>query len=86
MHVKLSGFHHWCRERYPYRDGLPFAEAAVRAFGADALHVGLATFPTSWPAAATSGAATSCLREATFLSKEELDLVMGGTAERLWFG
>jgi hypothetical protein len=25
-------------------------------------------------------------REATFLSKEELDLVMGGTAERLWFG
>jgi predicted TIM-barrel fold metal-dependent hydrolase len=25
-------------------------------------------------------------REATFLSKDELDLVMGGTAERLWFG
>jgi len=25
-------------------------------------------------------------REATFLSKEQLDLVMGGTAERLWFG
>ena len=25
-------------------------------------------------------------RSATFLSKEELDLVMGGTAERLWFG
>jgi hypothetical protein len=24
-------------------------------------------------------------REATFLSKAELDLVMGGTAERLWF-
>jgi predicted TIM-barrel fold metal-dependent hydrolase len=25
-------------------------------------------------------------REAGFLSKEELDLVMGGTADRLWFG
>ena len=28
VRVKLSGFHHWCRERYPYPDGLPFAEAA----------------------------------------------------------
>ena len=35
VHVKLSGFHHWCPERYPYRDGLPFAEATVRAFGAE---------------------------------------------------
>jgi predicted TIM-barrel fold metal-dependent hydrolase len=25
-------------------------------------------------------------REATFLSTDELGLVMGGTAERLWFG
>ena len=37
VHVKLSGFHHWCGERYPYRDGMPFVEAAVRAFGADHL-------------------------------------------------
>jgi len=26
------------------------------------------------------------LRQATFLSKSELDAVMGGTAERLWLG
>jgi len=25
-------------------------------------------------------------REATFLSKGQLDAIMGGTAERLWFG
>jgi len=33
--VKLSGFHHWCTDRYPYPSALPYVEAAVNAFGAE---------------------------------------------------
>jgi predicted TIM-barrel fold metal-dependent hydrolase len=85
VHVKLSGFHHWCRERYPYRDGLPFAEAAVRAFGAERCMWG-SDFPHVLAGCGYVRSRHLLLREATFLSKEELDLVMGGTAERVWFG
>ena len=85
VHVKLSGFHHWCRERYPYPDGLPFAEAAVRAFGADRCMWG-SDFPHVLAGCGYVRSRHLLAREATFLSKEELDLVMGGTAERLWFG
>ncbi len=83
--VKLSGFHHWCRERYPYRDGLPFAEAAVRAFGAERCMWG-SDFPHVLAGCGYVRNRHLLPREATFLSKEDLDLVMGGTAERLWFG
>jgi predicted TIM-barrel fold metal-dependent hydrolase len=85
VHVKLSGFHHWCRERYPYRDGLPFAEAAVRAFGADRCMWG-SDFPHVLAGCGYVRNRHLLPREATFLSKEQLGLVMGGTAERLWFG
>ena len=85
VRVKLSGFHHWCRERYPYRDGLPFAEAAVRAFGADRCMWG-SDFPHVLAGCGYVRSRHLLPREATFLSKEQLDLVMGGTAERLWFG
>ncbi len=85
VHVKLSGFHHWCQDRYPYRDGLPFAEAAVRAFGADRCMWG-SDFPHVLAGCGYVRSRNLLPREATFLSKEELDLVMGGTAERLWFG
>ncbi|HWC01364.1 MAG TPA: amidohydrolase family protein [Methylomirabilota bacterium] len=84
VHVKLSGFHHWCRQRYPYRDGLPFAEAAVRAFGADRCMWG-SDFPHVLAGCGYVRNRHLLSREATFLSKAELDLVMGGTAERLWF-
>jgi predicted TIM-barrel fold metal-dependent hydrolase len=85
VHVKLSGFHHWCRDRYPYRDGLPFAEAAVRAFGAARCMWG-SDFPHVLAGCGYVRSRHLLPREATFLSKEDLDLVMGGTAERLWFG
>jgi predicted TIM-barrel fold metal-dependent hydrolase len=85
VHVKLSGFHHWCPERYPYRDGLPFAEAAVRAFGAERCMWG-SDFPHVLAGCGYVRSRHLLPRAATFLSKEELDLVMGGTAERLWFG
>ena len=85
VHVKLSGFHHWCRERYPYPDGLPFAEAAVRAFGAGRCMWG-SDFPHVLAGCGYVRSRHLLPREAAFLSKEELGLVMGGTAERLWFG
>ena len=85
VHVKLSGFHHWCQERYPYPDGLPFAEAAIRAFGAGRCMWG-SDFPHVLAGSGYVRNRHLLPREATFLSKEALDLVMGGTAERLWFG
>jgi predicted TIM-barrel fold metal-dependent hydrolase len=85
VHVKLSGFHHWCGERYPYRDGMPFVEAAVRAFGAGRCMWG-SDFPHVLAGCGYVRSRHLLPREATFLSAQELDLVMGGTAERLWFG
>jgi predicted TIM-barrel fold metal-dependent hydrolase len=85
VHVKLSGFHHWCDERYPYRDGLPFVEAAVRAFGAGRCMWG-SDFPHVLAGCGYVRSRHHLSRNATFLSEEELDLVMGGTADRLWFG
>jgi predicted TIM-barrel fold metal-dependent hydrolase len=85
VYVKLSGFHHWCRERYPYRDGLPFAEAAVRAFGAARCMWG-SDFPHVLAGCGYVRSRHLLPREATFLSKEDLGLIMGETAERLWFG
>jgi predicted TIM-barrel fold metal-dependent hydrolase len=84
VHVKLSGFHHWCRQRYPYADGLPFVEAAVRAFGADRCMWG-SDFPHVLAGCGYVRSRHFLPRAATFLSKSELDAVMGGTAERLWF-
>ena len=84
VHAKLSGFHHWCRERYPYRDGLPFVEATVRAFGAARCMWG-SDFPHVLAGCGYVRSRHLLPREAGFLSKEELDAVMGGTAEQLWF-
>jgi predicted TIM-barrel fold metal-dependent hydrolase len=84
VHVKLSGFHHWCRERYPYRDGLPYVEALVRAFGADRCMWG-SDFPHVLAGCGYVRNRNLFPREASFLSKAELDAVMGGTAERVWF-
>ena len=83
-HVKLSGFHHWCRERYPYPDGLPFVQAAVRAFGAGRCMWG-SDFPHVLAGCGYVRNRHLLAREATFLAKEDLQEVMGGTAERLWF-
>ncbi len=83
--VKLSGFHHWCAARYPYRDGLPFVEAAVQAFGAARCLWG-SDFPHVLADCGYVRNRHFLPREATFLSKGQLDAIMGGTAERLWFG
>jgi predicted TIM-barrel fold metal-dependent hydrolase len=85
VYVKISGFHHWCRERYPYQDGMPFVEAAVRAFGADRCMWG-SDFPHVLAACGYVRNRNLLAREATFLSKTELEAIMGGTAARLWFG
>jgi predicted TIM-barrel fold metal-dependent hydrolase len=84
VYVKLSGFHHWCGERYPYRDAMPFVEAAVRAFGAERCMWG-SDFPHVLAGCGYVRSRHLLPREATFLAKAELDAVMGGTADRLWF-
>lgn len=83
--VKLSGFHHWCRERYPYRDGMPYVEAAVAAFGADRCLWG-SDFPHVLAGCGYVRNRNFLPREARFLSSVDLEAIMGGTAERLWFG
>ena len=83
--VKLSGFHHWCRERYPYRDGMPYVEAAVAAFGADRCLWG-SDFPHVLAGCGYVRNRNFLPREARFLSPPQLEEIMGGTAERLWFG
>lgn len=82
--VKISGFHHWCQERYPYRGAMPFVEAAVRAFGADRCMWG-----SDWPhVLAGCGYIRNrhlLARAAPFLAPGELEAIMGETAERVWF-
>jgi predicted TIM-barrel fold metal-dependent hydrolase len=85
VHVKLSGFHHWCRERYPYRDGLPFVEAAVQAFGADRCLWG-SDFPHVLAGCGYVRNRHFLPRMAGFLSAAGLAAVMGENATRLWFG
>ena len=83
--VKLSGYHHWSGERYPYRDAMPYIQAAVKAFGADRCMWG-SDFPHVLAGCGYVRSRNFLTREATFLSKGQLDAIMGGTAERLWFG
>ena len=85
VHAKLSGFHHWCRERYPYPDGMPYVEATVRAFGADRCLWG-SDFPHVLAGCGYVRNRNFLPREARFLSQGELEAIMGATADRLWFG
>jgi predicted TIM-barrel fold metal-dependent hydrolase len=83
--VKLSGYHHWCEDRYPYRDGMPFIEAAVKAYGADRCMWG-SDYPHVLAGCGYIRNRNFLRREAPFLSPGQLDAIMGGTAERVWFG
>jgi len=85
VHVKLTGFHHWCPDRYPYRAGLPFVEAAVKAFGAERCMWG-SDFPHVLAGCGYLRNRHLLARHAAFMSAGQLEQVMGGTADRLWFG
>lgn len=85
VYLKVSGFHHWCRERYPYRDGMPFIAAAIQAFGPERCMWG-SDFPHVLAGCGYIRNRNFLAREAKLLSPETLALVMRGTAERLWFG
>ena len=82
--VKLSGFHHWCPDRYPYRSALPYIEAAVAAFGADRCMWG-SDFPHVLAGCGYMRNRNLLQREAHFLTSVQLDQIMGETARRLWF-
>ncbi len=83
--VKLSGFHHWCADRYPYRGAAPYIEAAVNAFGAERCMWG-SDFPHVLAGCGYVRNRNLLPREARFLTAGQLDQIMGGTAQRLWFG
>jgi L-fuconolactonase len=83
--IKLSGFHHWCADRYPYRNALPYIEAAVDAFGAGRCMWG-SDFPHVLAGCGYMRNRNLLPREAQFLTASQLDQIMGGTAQRLWFG
>jgi predicted TIM-barrel fold metal-dependent hydrolase len=82
--VKLTGFHHWCPDRYPYRSAMPFIAAAVAAFGADRCMWG-SDFPHVLAGCGYSRNRNLLAREARFLGADQLAAIMGGTARRLWF-
>ena len=84
VHVKLSGFHHWCLDRYPYPSAMPFVQAAVAAFGADRCMWG-SDFPHVLAGCGYVRNRNLLARAATFLSPGQLDAIMGGTAARVWF-
>lgn len=84
LHVKLSGFHHWCLDRYPYPSAMPFVQAAVAAFGADRCMWG-SDFPHVLAGCGYVRNRNLLARAATFLSPGELNAIMGGTAARVWF-
>jgi predicted TIM-barrel fold metal-dependent hydrolase len=82
--VKLSGFHHWCTDRYPYRSALPYIQAAVDAFGAKRCMWG-SDFPHVLAGCGYVRNKNFLPREARFLAAKQLDQIMGETAQRLWF-
>ena len=84
VYIKLSGFHHWCLDRYPYRSAMPFVQAAVAAFGADRCMWG-SDFPHVLAGCGYVRNRNFLARAATSLSPGQLDAIMGGTAARVWF-
>lgn len=82
--VKLSGFHHWCADRYPYPSAMPYIEAAANAFGAERCMWG-SDFPHVLAGCGYVRSRNLLPREARFLTASQLDQIMGGTAQRLWF-
>jgi predicted TIM-barrel fold metal-dependent hydrolase len=81
---QASGFHHWCADRYPYRSALPYIDAAVDAFGAERCMWG-SDFPHVLAGCGYMRNRNLLPREARFLTASQLDQIMGGTAQRLWF-
>ena len=84
VHVKVSGFHYFSSEPYPYRDSLPLLRELHRAFGARRLLWG-SDFPH---VLLRCGYRRSRLLGDTlldFLDDAELAEVMGGTASRLYW-
>lgn len=82
--VKLSGFHHWCPDRYPYASAMPYIEAAVSAFGAERCMWG-SDFPHVLAGCGYVRSRHFLPRMARAFSPTHLRAIMGETAHRLWF-
>jgi predicted TIM-barrel fold metal-dependent hydrolase len=83
VHVKLSGLNYYSGEAAPYRDVWPLIEAVCERFGARRCMWG-SDFPFVQDHWSYDGL-LSTVKNDWRLNPEELDWILGGTANRLWW-
>ena len=83
--IKFSGLHYWGDDPYPYRQAQVNLRAAFEAYGAKRILWG-----SDWPHILFGGGYIRSLnfyrRELPWLSEDDRAEILGGTAERLWWG
>jgi len=82
--LKLSGFHHFSRERFPFADCWPFVRAAYEHFGPERLLWG-SDFPHVVAADSYAHALSLPEQMLTNCSPAELASIKGGNARRLYW-
>ena len=83
IYVKLSGLNYYSGQKAPYRDVWPLIQAVVERFGAQRCMWG-SDFPfvqDHW----SYGGLLSTVQNDWKLDAEQLEWVLGGTANRLWW-
>ncbi len=84
VYIKLSGLHYWGEGFYPYPAAQENLRAALDAFGPERTLWG-----SDWPHILFGGGYMRCLnfvrRELPWLSAEDKDQILGGTARQLWW-
>jgi L-fuconolactonase len=80
--LKLSALYRWAGT-YPFTDAQPLIRAAFAAFGADRMMWG-----SDWPHVCHGGAYAESIEfvrtELPWLSEDEREQLLGGTALRVW--
>jgi predicted TIM-barrel fold metal-dependent hydrolase len=84
VHLKLSGFHHFSRERFPFADCWPFVRAAYEHFGPGRLLWG-SDFPHVMAADSYAHALSLPQQMLPHSIAAELASIMGGNAQRLYW-
>jgi L-fuconolactonase len=83
VYIKLSGLHYWGEGRYPWPKAQPMLRAAIERFTPARVMWG-----SDWPHILFGGGYIRNLnfvrRELPWLSEAERDMILGGTALRLW--
>ena len=84
VHIKITGEYAFSKRPWPYPDMQPLAEAIYRAYGAERMMWGT-DFPWIAEEPGYQRLAGLIDRHLPTASQREKDLIMGGTARRLWF-